>query len=122
MNNKIIGNNFESEYAKILSKKGYWVVPIVPKKNGSQPCDLIAIKEDIPILIDCKVSESHLFPLSRVEQNQRLAFRKYLECDNTQYFLVIKYKNRIYKIDMRTIDFDLQKNIDLEGEKFEDYS
>ena len=116
-NNKKIGNKFEIEYAEILRKKGYWVTFLTPKRNiGSQPCDLIAIKNNRPILIDCKTCKTHLFPISRIEENQRQAFKKYIQCGNTKYILAVKYNNKIYEIDMRTIDFS-QKNIDLERSK-----
>lgn len=122
MNNKTIGNQFEKEYAEILSKQGFWVTFITPKTtNGSQPCDLIAIKDNIAFLIDCKTSESKSFPLKRIEQNQREAFKKYQYCGNMNYYLAIKHENKIYKIDMAEIDFK-QKNINLEGRTYEDYS
>lgn len=55
MSNKKLGNDFEQEYAKNLSEKGYWVASFTPKTHvGSQPCDLVAIKNNVPILIDCK--------------------------------------------------------------------
>ena len=113
--NKRIGTDFEKEYAEILRKKGYWVTFLSPKQHiGSQPCDLIAIKDNRPILIDCKTCNTHLFPISRIEENQRQAFKKYTECGNTKFMLAIKYNKKIYEIDMKNIDFS-QKNIDLEG-------
>ncbi len=115
MNNKRLGNDFEKKYAEILRKKGYWVTFLSPKQHiGSQPCDLIAIKEDKPMLIDCKTCNTHLFPISRIEENQRQAFKRYTECRNTKFILAIKYNKKIYEIDMKNIDFS-QKNIDLEG-------
>ena len=115
MNNKKLGNNFEKEYAEILRRKGYWVTFLTPKQNiGSQPCDLIAIKDDKPILIDCKTCKTHLFPISRIEENQRQAFKRYTKCGNTKFILAIKYNNKIYEIDMKDIDFE-QKSIELEG-------
>lgn len=119
MNNKVLGNSFEKEYAKILRERGYWVTFLTPKKNiGSQPCDLIAIKDDEPILIDCKTCKTHLFPINRIEENQRQAFKRYNKCGNTKFILAIKYNNRIYKINMKDIDFK-QKNLDLEGRTYE---
>lgn len=112
MYNKKLGNDFEQEYAKILSQKGYWVGFFPPKADGKQPCDLIAIKDNIPMLIDCKTCSTHLFPINRIESNQRQAFKKYQKCGNKKFILAIKYNNKIYEIDMRTIDFT-QKNIDL---------
>lgn len=115
MNNKSLGNNFEKEYAEILKKKGYWVTFLSPKQHiGSQPCDLIAIKNNMPILIDCKTCRTHLFPVRRIEENQRQAFKRYMKCGNTEFILAIKYNNKIYEINMKDIDFT-QKSIDLEG-------
>lgn len=120
--NKRLGNAFEKEYAEIMRKKGYWVTFLSPKQHiGSQPCDLIAIKNDKPMLIDCKTCKTHLFPISRIEENQRLTFKRYIECGNTKFILAIKYNNKIYEINMKDIDYK-QKNIDLEGRANEDYS
>ena len=123
MNNKIIGNNFEKKYAQILSDKGYWVTFLTPKNHiGSQPCDLIAIKNNKPLLIDCKTSKSYLFPISRIEENQRLASQKYFKCNNKFFILAIKYKEKIYEINLKDIDFS-KKNIDLrERSTDENYS
>ena len=122
MNNKVLGNSFEKEYAKILRERGYWVTFLTPKKNiGSQPCDLIAIKDDKPILIDCKTCKTHLFPINRIEENQRQAFKRYSKCGNTNFILAIKYNDKIFEINLNNIDFK-QKNIDLERGTNEDYS
>lgn len=122
MNNKRIGNNFEKELAESLSKEGYWVTYITPKQHiGSQACDLIAIKDNKPILIDCKTCKTHLFPISRIEENQRQAYKKYIKSGNTNYILAIKYNKKIYKINMKEIDFT-QKSIELEGRANENNS
>lgn len=114
MNNKNIGNKFENELAEKLSKKGYWVTLLTPKAHiGSQPCDIIAIKNNRPILIDAKTSSTYLFPIERIEENQRQAFKRYLKCGNTTFILAIKYNNKIYEINMKNIDFK-QKSILLE--------
>lgn len=119
MNNKKLGSNFEKEFAEILRRKGYWVTFLSPKQNiGSQPCDLIAIKDDKPILIDCKTCKTHLFPISRIEENQRQSFKRYTKCGNTKFILAIEYNNKIYEIDMKDIDFE-QKSIELEGREHE---
>lgn len=114
MNNKKLGNSFEKEYAEILKNKGYWVTFLTPKQNvGSQPCDLIAIKDNKAILIDCKTCSTHLFPISRIEENQRQAFKRFSKCGNTNFILAIKYNYKIYEINLNDIDFT-QKSIDLE--------
>ena len=115
MNNKNLGNNFEKEFAEILRKKGYWVTFLSPKQHvGSQPADLIAIKDNKPMLVDCKTCKTKYFQINRIEQNQRLAFKRYTKCGNTKFILAIKYNNKIYEIDMKDIDFE-QKSIELEG-------
>lgn len=119
MNNKKIGDSFEKEYADFLSQKGYWVTFLSPKKFvGSQPCDLIAIKNDSPMLVDCKTCSTHLFPISRIEENQKQAYKKYIKRGNTKFILAIKFNNKIYEIDLKNIDFT-QKSIDLEAIRFE---
>lgn len=111
--NKRLGNDFEKEFANILSEMGYWVTMLTPKTHiGSQPADLIAIKNNKPILVDCKTCDSCLFPLSRIEENQIQASKKYFKCGNTGYYIVIKYKKDIYTIPIDTIDFT-QKSINL---------
>ncbi len=114
MNNKTLGNKFEKEMAELLSKNGWWVTFLTPKQNvGSQPADLIAVKNNEAMLIDCKTCSSHLFPISRIEENQRQAFKRFSQCGNTNYILAIKYKNKIYEINLNDIDFS-QKSINLE--------
>lgn len=113
INNKKLGNDFEKEMAEILSKDGWWVTLLTPNQHtGAQPCDLIAIKNDKARLIDCKTCATHLFPLKRLEENQRQCFKKYIKCGNTDFILAIKYNNRIYEINLNEIDFT-QKSIDL---------
>lgn len=115
MNNKRLGNSFEKEYAEMLREKGYWVTFLVPKQHvGSQPCDLIAIKEDRAMLVDCKTCSGRLFPIGRIEENQRQAFKRYGECGNTNYVLAIKWRDEVYEVNLRDVDFT-KKSIDLEG-------
>ena len=117
LNNKRIGNNFEKEFAKILADEGFWVTLLTPKTYiGSQPADLIAVKNDKAILIDCKTCNNYLFPLSRIEQNQIEASRKFFECGNTKYYIAIKYNKDIYLIPINKIDF-YEKSMDLRLQK-----
>lgn len=117
MNNKSLGNKFEKDFADFLSKKGYWVHFIEGAAHtGAQPCDIVAIRRDTPELYDCKTlnNKNGLFPLSRVEENQRLAFERVRKCrnHNTIFALAILWNNNIYFIDFDDIDFT-QKSIDL---------
>lgn len=98
MNNKQLGMQFEKEVCLYLSNDGYWVHFITPDKRGSQPFDIIAVKNGKPIAIDCKTSASHIFPLSRLEDNQIYAFEKWMKCGNGVPLVYIKYENKLYVV------------------------
>lgn len=117
MNNKILGNKFEKDFCEFLANKKYWVHFIEGASHtGAQPCDIIAIKKDFPELYDCKTlnNKSGLFPISRIEENQRLAYERIRECGNpeTIFSLAILWNNNLYYIDFDDIDFN-KKSIDL---------
>lgn len=77
MSNKSIGNQFEQDLAKMLADAGFWVHVLQQNKAG-QPADLIVAKGRYATLIDCKViSTENGFPLSRVEENQKLAMASF---------------------------------------------
>ena len=115
MNNKILGNSFENDLSWILTYEGYWV-SLFPGKahTGSQPADMIAVKDDVAILIDAKTLESKngLFFISRIEQNQDKAAKKFLSCGNSWYNFAILWNDNIYMIPYDTIDFN-KKSIDM---------
>lgn len=98
MNNKRLGTEFEGEVVKLLSQQGYWVHFITPDASGSQPFDIIASKNDMPIVIDCKTSVAKWFNISRLEENQKMAFELWLKKGNSWAYLFIKYKEKIYQV------------------------
>lgn len=117
ISNKKIGSKFEKDFANFLASKNYWVHFIEGAAYiGSQPCDIIAIKRDFPELYDCKTlnNKSGLFPISRIEENQRLAYERIRECRNpeTIFSLAILWNNNLYYVDFDDIDFN-KKSIDL---------
>ena len=65
---QINGKKFEENLCKYLSKKGYYVVYMEKGVVGSQPCDVIAIRNNLPLMIECKnlVAKNGLFPVSRI--------------------------------------------------------
>lgn len=74
------GTQFESECMKVFKDLGFWVARLNPNSDGSQPADLLLIRNKgfglptITILADCKLlSSSPRFPFSRIEENQRIA-------------------------------------------------
>lgn len=118
MNNKKLGTEFEREVVKLLSQKGYWVHFITPDAKGSQPFDIIASKDNIPIVLDCKTSATKYFPYSRLEENQVMAFELWLNKGNKYAFVAIKYKENVYLLSYRLIKGLKKVNLE-ECENFE---
>lgn len=103
MNNKKLGTEFEREVVTLLSQEGYWVHFITPDARGSQPFDIIASKDNIPIVGDCKTSKSKWFAVTRFEENQLMAFEQWFEKGNKYAFVFIKYNEKVYQIPFRMI-------------------
>lgn len=88
MSNKSAGTAFEKEFAELLAEKGFWVHRLQDNQNG-QPFDIIAVKNGRAYAFDCKDCAGRSFPLSRIEENQRMAMERWEECGNgTGYFAV----------------------------------
>ena len=98
-----------------LSSLGYWVAYLEGAAHtGSQPCDLIACKDGKVWAIDCKTlnNKNGLFDINRIEENQRLAYKRFKKCGNENFFLAILWNNNVYFIPMFDILFE-EKSIDL---------
>lgn len=95
MNNKMLGTEFERQFVKILANCGYWVHFLNPDRAGAQPFDVIAVRDGKAYAIDCKTSTTRRFTMDRLEDNQILAFEKWLNCGNTEPLIAIKYKSTI---------------------------
>ena len=89
MSNRSVGTGFESEFCETLSKHGFWAHNLANRAEG-QPADVIAAKDGIAFLIDCKTCEKDVFRLDRVEENQELAMSKWLGCGNMGAYFAIK--------------------------------
>lgn len=98
MNNKALGMSFEKEFCQLLAGRGYWVHFISPAANGGQPFDVIAVKDGNAIAVDCKTSVAKRFPFSRLEQNQIMAFEKWITCGNSMPKIAVKFQDNIYLI------------------------
>lgn len=98
MNNKRLGTAFEREVVNLLSQNGYWVHFITPDASGSQPFDIIASMSDYPLVADCKTSATKWFSISRLEENQKMAFDLWLKKGNNRALIFVKYKTKIYAI------------------------
>ena len=102
MSNKKTGNEFEKKFCEILSERGFWVHNFAQNQDG-QPADVIAIKNNTPYIIDCKVCEKGIFRLSRIEENQILSMRCWLDTGNTDAWFALKVGDDILMISYRRV-------------------
>ena len=112
--NRKLGNDFETEFCEILAEHGFWVHNFALKKSG-QPADVIAVKNGIAYLIDCKVCENDNFPLSRIEENQKLSMMLWEDCGNGRGWFALKTSKGIYMITRLMLTFlsCIKKSLDL---------
>lgn len=103
MNNKRLGTAFEREFCELLAKQGFWVHFITPAANGGQPFDVIAVKAGCANAYDCKTSVKNVFSLKRLEENQKMAFEKWIRCGNAEPQIAVKYQGHIYLIGYITL-------------------
>ena len=103
LSNKAIGTRFERIFVEYLRNKGYWVHFIVPDNRGAQPFDVIAVKNGKAYAYDCKTSSKRVFSIDRLEQNQILAFDRWMACGNNVPRLAVLYENRIYIVNYRIL-------------------
>lgn len=113
MNNKRLGMAFEQEVCKVLQKEGFWVHFISPDARGSQPFDIIAVKNGMATAIDCKTSSKAVFSISRLEDNQIYAFEKWLACGNLDPLICVKYKENIILVEFT--ELQEKGKVDLES-------
>ena len=97
-NIKKIGTNFEKEMCCKLQDAGWWVHFLSPNASGAQPFDIIAVKRGIALAADCKTSNRDIFDIERLEDNQILAFDKWMMCKNTIPEIFVKHSGKIYMI------------------------
>lgn len=91
LSNKKKGSNFEEELASILARHGFWAHVVAPNpKDGSQPFDVIAAKNNRVYNFDCKTLDVAKFPLRRIEENQEKAFTKLMDCGCDRNFFAFK--------------------------------
>lgn len=100
MNNKKLGTKFEKAVCQQLAEEGYWVHFITPDRRGAQPFDIIAVKNDRAFAIECKTltASERYFRISRLEDNQILAFNYWLRCGNTEPKIIVLHGDRIVAI------------------------
>ena len=110
------GREFEKYMVDWLSAKGFWVHRMSESNTGSQPFDIIALRDYKVCAFDCKVisTKRPYFPFSRVEENQRLAFDKLIKCykNNLTTGFMIYFEGDVY-----LLDYAIAKMLMEEGKK-----
>lgn len=81
MVNKKIGNEYENLFLEKLQSCGWWCHLFAYNKNG-QPCDVIAVKDNIAYFIDVKHCEEKRFNFSNIQPNQLTCFEYAKKCGN----------------------------------------
>lgn len=94
--NQALGHEFEREFCAELARHGYWVHFLTPDARGAQPFDVIAVKDGRAYAIDCKTCVRQSFSLTRLEDNQVLAFERWLKCGNGDPKIAVKHRGKIY--------------------------
>lgn len=96
--NRTVGTRFEDELCELLAEHGWWAHNMAQNQVG-QPADVIAAKNNIAVLIDCKVCENNRFPLSRIEGNQEGAMTLWEARGNAYCYFAMKLANgEIYMV------------------------
>lgn len=68
------GNQLEIYAVHTLSNNGWWALRIPRNHSGAQPFDIIAVKGERVLALDCKACADLKFDIKRVEDNQWTAF------------------------------------------------
>ena len=70
------GREFERWVENKLNECGYWVHRMAESNTGSQPFDIIALRNYKVCAFDCKVisTKRPYFPFSSIEENPKRAF------------------------------------------------
>lgn len=95
--NKKVGNAFEQEFCEILAQHGFWAHNLAQNRQG-QPFDVIAAKDGVAYVFDCKVCEDDVFDLSRIEENQENAMLLWESKGNIPGFFVFKMSSGYIKM------------------------
>lgn len=110
--NRTLGNGFEDELCLLLAERGYWAHNMKQGAAG-QPADVIAAKDNVAVLIDCKVCSDDRFDLSRIEGNQEAAMTMWEARGNPYCYFAMKLTSgEIYMV-----HFDDLCMMELHGKK-----
>ena len=109
MNNKQLGTQFERKVLDYLAAEGWWAHFLSPDKTGAQPFDIIAIKNDKVLALDCKTCADNSFAFSRIEDNQFMAFQSLIWKTDAYCGFVILHDDDIYLLSFTDVLAELKK-------------
>ena len=115
MNNKLRGNYFENEICSIFAQSGWWVHFLSPDRRGAQPFDILVAKDHTFFPIDCKTCKSHIFSISRLEDNQVMAFEKWIAVVGTMPYIYVEHDGKVYALPYSRLC--AERKIDLDTEQ-----
>ena len=102
--NRAVGNAFEQELCKLLFDKGFWAHNL-KQDNSGQPADVIAVRNKVAYLIDCKDCVGKKFDMKRIESNQETAMTLWEQCGNEVGWFAIKMSDDIYMVDFAKMKY-----------------
>ena len=109
--NRKDGLRFESELCQKLAEAGWWAHDMTQNAAG-QPADVIAVRANHAVLIDCKICSRDSFDMKRIEPNQESAMTLWEEMGNEYAFYALKLSNGlIYMMDWKEVKFLKQQNV-----------
>lgn len=105
-----LGNATEKKACESLSSHGWWAHRFEKKKNGSQPCDIVALKGNASMLLDAKHCLKPYLPTGRIEANQltcfEMAHNRGIKCG-----FVCEYADTLFYIDYEDLDLNEPKQM-----------
>ena len=107
--NKKSGNAFERQLCDILCDHGFWAHNLAQNSSG-QPADVVAVKNKVSYLIDCKVCSRNKFQLDRIEDNQHCAMEFWQDCGNGVGWFALKLKDE----SIWFVSYDILENLSYE--------
>ena len=108
--NKRLGNSFEAEFCRMLAENGFWAHNLTQNSAG-QPADVIAVKNGVAHLIDCKLCTGNSFSVSRVEENQRCAMHLWSKCGNGLGWFAIQINGTVFMVTLSQLEESDKKRL-----------
>lgn len=89
----------EYDVAETLGKHGFWAHVCAKGRDGSQPCDIIAINHRGKHLIDAKLCSGKRFVLDRMEDNQLNSMKWFKKRCGGHGWFAISIGGQVYMMD-----------------------